>query len=145
MQHSPNPGLQPLAERLTAIEQRMERAKAVGILPATSPADERVAALAEQMEREIAELEVKFKIQLEALRRELADTVARLVDERIKSSVQVRIETIEARVQGELIKAPEERSLVVPDIPRRTSAILREPFVHAFFAAALGLLLLHYL
>jgi hypothetical protein len=145
MQHSPNPGLQPLAERLTAIEQRIERAKAVGILPATSPADERVAALAEQVEREIAALEVKFKIQLEAVRRELADTVARLVDEQIKSSVQVRIETLEARVLGELVKAPAERGVTVPEIAPRTSFVLRMPFVHAFFAATLGLLLLHYL
>jgi hypothetical protein len=145
MQHSPNPGLQPLAERLTAIEQRIERAKAVGILPATSPADERVAALAEQVEREIAELEVKFKIQLEAVRRELADTVARLVDEQIKSSAQVRIETLEARVLSELVKAPAERGVTVPEIAPRTSSVLRMPFVHAFFAATLGLLLLHYL
>lgn len=145
MQRSPNPELQPLAERLTAIEQRIERAKAAGILPATSPVDERVAALAEQVEREIAGLEVKFKIQLEALRRELADTVARLVDEQIKSSVQVRIETFEARVRGELIKAPAERGVTVPETAPRTSSLQRVPFVQAFFAAALGLLLLHYL
>jgi hypothetical protein len=119
-----NPGLQPLAERLTAIEQRIERAKATGAISGPGLLDERIAALTAQVEREIGEVEVKFKIQIEALnerdrvmaqkfsdeigwlraqvaalQRASAEALARLLEEQIDAGISARLAPLEARLR----------------------------------------------
>src|SRR5262249_2814437 len=100
---------QPLADRLSAIENRIERARANGKLISPAALDARVTELSAQFERALAEHEVKVKIQLDGLQereqqtaqdltaqisalrsqmvtlhKEFAEAVSRLVDEQIE-------------------------------------------------------------
>src|SRR5215471_10770991 len=68
-----HPELQPLAKRLSAVENRIEHARTNGNLPAPAAVDARVTELAARMERGLAGLEVKVKIQLEALQQKDRD------------------------------------------------------------------------
>lgn len=180
-----NLGLQPLAERLSAIEQRMEQARASGAIPAPAAMDERMSAWTTHLEREIGELEVKFKIQIEALnerdramvqnfagemaslrtqvaalQRELPQTMARLMEERVEAGVNARFGMLAAGLREALReeitfatlaaavqKGTGRRLRAVPRTggTRRAWPWQRAPLVCVFFAAACGLLLLHYL
>jgi hypothetical protein len=119
------PELQPLADRVAAIEQRIDRAKANGSLPSPAELDARITEVASQFERNLAEVEVKVKIQIEALhardralaqeletqmkafreqmialQREFAETLSRLVEEQIEAGVLARLAPIEESLRG---------------------------------------------
>ena len=140
--------LQPLAERLAAIEQRIDRAKANGGLPSPASLDARITELASQFERQLTEAEVKVKIQLESLHsrdralaqtfdaqmaslreqmvtlhREFAETVSRLVEEQIEAGVTARLEPLEeklrAAIREEAVRASD---LVSAELERRLEA-----------------------
>lgn len=77
---SATPELRPLSDRVTEIEQRIERARAVGTLPVAGAAlkhkaadavltaiDGRFAEIGSQIDRRLAGLEVKVKIEFDAL------------------------------------------------------------------------------
>jgi hypothetical protein len=114
------PESQPLADRVAAIEQRIDRAKASGSLPSPAELESRITQLTSHFERHIAEVEVKFKIQVEslhsrdralaqeldaqmsafrdhmiALHREFAETLSRLVEEQIDAGVTARLAPME--------------------------------------------------
>jgi hypothetical protein len=118
------PELRPLAVRLSAIEHRIERARASGALPAPATVDAHVTELTTRMERGLAELEVKVKIQMEALHqrdcaldeefgeqisalrsqmvtlhKEFAETVSRLVEDQIEEGVAARMEPLEEKLR----------------------------------------------
>ena len=140
-----HPDIKPLAERLCAIEHRIERARAAGGLPAPAAVDARVRELAAQMERGLAELEVKIKIQLEALHKqdramteefgeqmavlrsqvvtlhkEFAGTVSRLVEEQIEAGVTARLEPLEQRLREAMREeAGRVSAVVAAELDRR--------------------------
>jgi len=117
------PELHPLARRVSEIEQRIEWVKING---GATPAvlDSRITDLAAHCERHIAELEVKMKIQAEALHgrdrelarefdaqmaafrgqiaalhREFAETLSHLVQEQIDAGVSARLAPMESRLR----------------------------------------------
>ena len=119
------PELQPLADRVAAIEQRIDRARANGSLPSPGQLDARINKLATRFERQVAEVEVKSKIQVEALHardralaqeldtqltafrdhmialhREFAETLSRLVEEQIEEGVAARMAPMEQQLRG---------------------------------------------
>jgi len=118
------PELQPLADRVAAIEQRFERARANGTLPSPGELDARINDLTTRFERQLAEVEVKVKIQVEslnardravaqeldaqmsafrehmiALHREFAETLSRLVEEQIEAGVAAWLAPIEQQLR----------------------------------------------
>ena len=163
----------------------MEQARANGAIPAPTAIDDRMSAWITHLEREIGELEVKFKIQIEALnerdramaqnfagemasmraqvaalQRELAGTVARLVEDRVEAGVNARFGMLAAGLREALReeitfatlaaatqKGTGRRLLVMPrtGVTHRAWPWQRVPLVCVFFAIACGLLLLHYL
>ena len=156
---SATPELRPINDRITEIEQRMERARAAGSLPlAGAPLNHRAAdavlkaidgrftELGGQIDRRLAELEVKVKIELGALdaqdhslaagvetrldvlrgeiteavaaqrqnidagmrglraqmtaiHKEFAETLARLVDEQIATTIATRLQAVEEELR----------------------------------------------
>jgi len=127
------PELQPLADRVAAIEQRIDRARANGSLPSPGELDVRINELATRFERQMAEVEVKAKIQVEALHardralaqeldtqltafrehmialhREFAETLSRLVEEQIEAGVAARLAPMEQRLR-EVVREETQR------------------------------------
>jgi len=127
------PELQPLADRVAAIEQRIDRARANGSLPSPGELDVRINELATRFERQVAEVEVKAKIQVEALHardralaqeldtqltafrehmialhREFAETLSRLVEEQIEAGVAARLAPMEQRLR-EVVREETQR------------------------------------
>ncbi len=131
------PESQPLADRVATIEQRIDRAKANGYLPSPGELDARINDLTTRFERQLAEVEVKVKIQVEALHardralaqelekqmsafrehmialhREFAETLSRLVEEQIEVGVSARLapmeEQLRAAVRDETRRVGEE-------------------------------------
>ena len=156
---SATPELRPINDRITEIEQRMERARAAGSLPlAGAPLNHRAAdavlkaidgrftELGGQIDRRLAELEVKVKTELGALdaqdhslaagvetrldvlrgeiaeavaaqrqsidadmrglraqmtaiHKEFAETLARLVDEQIATTIATRLQAVEEELR----------------------------------------------
>jgi hypothetical protein len=127
------PELQPLAERVAAIEQRVDRARANGSLPSPGELDARINELTTRFERQVAEVEVKTKIQVEALHardralakeldgqmtafrehmialhREFAETLSRLVEAQIEDGVAARLAPMERHL-GEIVREETRR------------------------------------
>jgi hypothetical protein len=127
------PELQPLADRVAAIEQRIDRARANGSLPSPGELDARINELATRFERQVAEVEVKAKIQVEALHardraltreldtqltafrehmitlhREFAETLSRLVEEQIEAGVAARLAPMEQQLR-EVVREETQR------------------------------------
>jgi len=127
------PELQPLADRVAAIEQRIDRVRANGSLPSPGELDARINELATRFERQVAEVEVKAKIQVEALHardralaqeldtqltafrehmialhREFAETLSRLVEEQIEAGVAARLAPMEQRLR-EVVREETQR------------------------------------
>jgi hypothetical protein len=119
------PELQPLADRVAAIEQRIDRAKANGSLPSPAELESRIVDLTAHFERGLAEVEVRFKIQIEALtardrtlvheleaqltafreqiitlHREFAETLSRLVEQQIEGGVSARLVPMEDQLRA---------------------------------------------
>jgi len=142
-----NPGLKPLTERLAAIGHRIDRARTNGALPAPAAIDARLSGLATQLDRGLAELEVKVKIQLDALReqdrglaqefsarmdtlraqmvtlhKEFAGTVSRLVEEQIDAGIDARMESV-GELLRETIREEAQRAshAAAADLERRLS------------------------
>jgi uncharacterized coiled-coil protein SlyX len=140
-----NPELKPLTERLSAIENRIDRARANGTLPSPAAIDARVSELAARFDSSLAELEVKVKIQLDGLRehnrdlaqdfgaqmealrgqmitlhKEFAETVSRLVEEQIEAGITARMEPIQQQLR-EMIREEAQRAsaVVAAEIERR--------------------------
>jgi hypothetical protein len=139
------PEIKPLTERLAAIENRIDHARANGALPAPAAINARISGLATQLDRGLTELEVKVKIQLDALReqdrslaqefgaqmdtlrcqivllhKEFAETVARLVEEQIEAGITARMEPIQQQLR-EMIREEAQRAsaVVAAEIERR--------------------------
>ena len=127
------PELQPLAERVAAIEQRIDRARANGSLPSNGELDARINELTTRFDRQVAEVEVKAKIQCEslhardralaqeldaqmasfrehmiALHREFAETLSRLVEEQIEAGMAARLAPMEEQLR-ELVREETQR------------------------------------
>jgi hypothetical protein len=127
------PELQPLADRLAAIEQRIDRARANGTLPSPGELDARINELTTRFERQVAEVEVKAKIQIEALHardralaqeldaqmaafrehmvalhREFAEMLSRLVEEQIEAGVTARLAPMEQQLR-EVVREETQR------------------------------------
>jgi hypothetical protein len=139
------PEIKPLTERLAAIENRIDHARANGALPAPAAINARISGLATQLDRGLTELEVKVKIQLDALReqdrslaqefgaqmdtlrcqivllhKEFAETVARLVEEQIEAGIAARMDSVEQQLR-EAIREEAQRTsdMVAADLERR--------------------------
>jgi hypothetical protein len=119
------PESQPLRDRVAAVEQRIDRAKASGSLPSPAKLESRITDLTSQFQRNLAEVEVKFKIQVEALnardrtiaqeleaqmtdfrghmvalQREFAETLSRLVEEQIEAGVAARLASMQEQFRA---------------------------------------------
>ena len=115
----------PLAQRVTEIERRTESARSNGAFPIPASLDARFGALAAKFERDLAELEVRTRMQTGALRdcdRALAEefaeqmaafqeqmlalhtgfarTMGRLVEEQIDASLAERASSLEAKLRA---------------------------------------------
>jgi hypothetical protein len=146
-----NPEMKPLAARIAAVEQRIERARANGALPSPHALETRLGELNTRFERSLAELEVKVKIQLDALQqqdrtvreemagqmvalrgqmvalhKEFAETVSRLVEEQIEAGVSARMEAIQQTLHEVIQEEAQNASAMV--------AAATEDFVHAQLA-----------
>jgi hypothetical protein len=108
----PYPDIRPLAERITEIEQRIERVRVPAPAPTASVTgptiakvaelvltamDGRFGEIGEQMERRLAELEGKFKSELEA-----AEARDKTRDQHLEGSTQARIEALRGEFTGAL-------------------------------------------
>ena len=127
------PELQPLADRVAAIEQRIARARANGSLPSPGELDARINELTTRFERQVAEVEVKAKIQVEALHardrvlaqeldaqlaafrehmialhRQFAETLSELVEEQIDAGVAARLAPMEQQLR-DVVREETER------------------------------------
>src|SRR5689334_4867074 len=133
----------PLAERVAAIEQRIARARAAGTLVRAGSFDARMGALRAQLERGLAELEVKMKMQADALRERdqalamefggqlaaledqmlalhngFAMAMGRLVEEQIDAGVAARFESLEARLRATIREELGRGVEAAADVPR---------------------------
>jgi hypothetical protein len=142
------PELQPLAERITAVEQRIDRARANGDLPSPAALDARITDLASQLERHLAEIEVKVKIQIEALHtrdraiaqeldaqmsalrehmvalhREFAATLSDLVETQIEAGVNARLAPMEEQLRAAVREETQQATnLLAAELERRLEA-----------------------
>ncbi len=108
----PYPDIRPLAERITEIEQRIDRVRVAAPVPAAAvngptiakvaeavltAMDGRFGEIGEQMERRLAELEVKFKSELAAAE---ARTQARA--DSMEGSAAARLDALRGEFSGAL-------------------------------------------
>jgi hypothetical protein len=136
---------QPLAERLSAIEQRIEHARAAGTLHSLPALDVRVTELSARFEQALAQHEVQIKIQLEGLQergsqmaqdlagqmaglrvemvslhKEFAEDISRLIDVQIETGIAARLESFEASMREAIQEEVRRASAaVIADFERR--------------------------
>ena len=110
----PYPDIRPLAERITEIEQRIDRVRVPAAAPAPAATvngtniakvaeavltamDGRFGEIGDQMERRLAELEAKFRSELEA-----AEARDQTSAQHLEGSTQARVEALRGEFAGAL-------------------------------------------